>query len=89
MCWKTEVESLMRTWHSVSQTASEESELRVTTNWSMILEVSSVLRKPMNDSCNYPVSHSFFQSFERMNLVWNCSSMYHYFRTAVLHQLIV
>ena len=60
MCWKTEVESLMRTWHSVSQAASEESELRVTTNWSMILEDSSVFNKSMNDNCNYPVSHPSF-----------------------------
>ena len=84
MCWKTEVESLMRTWHSVSQAASEESELRVTTNWSMILEVSSVLRKSMNDSYNNLIL-VFFKSFELMNLFFDMASICHFFHPPVLH----
>lgn len=45
MCWKTEVESVIRMWHSFSQATSDESELRVATSWSMILEVSCVFMR--------------------------------------------
>lgn len=48
MCWNTEVESVIRMWHSFSQATSDESELRVATSWSMMFDVSCVLRKSRN-----------------------------------------
>lgn len=48
MCWNTEVESVIKMWHSFSQATSDESELRVATSWSMMLDVSCVLRKSRN-----------------------------------------
>lgn len=48
MCWNTEVESVIRMWHSFSQATSDESELRVATSWSMMFDVSCVLMKSRN-----------------------------------------
>lgn len=69
MCWKTEVESVIRMWHSFSQATSDESELRVATSWSMMLDVSCVLMKSRNrnqtstNQLNATIPVTFWQSF--------------------------
>lgn len=66
MCWKTEVESVIRIWHSFSHATSDESELRVATSWSMILEVSCVLMKSTSrnqSSTNYGLSQGYYTCY--------------------------
>lgn len=45
MCWKTDVESLIKAWHWCSHWTSVSWDPRVPTSWSIILAVSSVLIK--------------------------------------------